>query len=218
MVIGHRGAPTDHQHAHWVPLGTGDRIDSLLVWVPAKLTHDEVARVLWDVRTVTVNDEATATDGRAPEFRVPRLRNISGRLGDYEVKGLPKVDLLFQAAGTVQQVVPELCGPARRWRSLTPYLPVRHRKRRQSLDEYLEQDVVRELGYRGRPPAVVRRLHTEYGEADRWAMGYRRYRLSESLRDARPGYGLEIEFEEEQAGPVLLGQLSHFGFGAFKPV
>ena len=150
------------------------------------------------------------------------MRKMSGRRGGaeegYTVRGFPEVELLFQAAGRIEQVAPELCGPLRRWRSLTPYLPVRHRKR-ESLDEYLAADVAAELGYRPQfrdlpPPAVTR---VEHGPAmtDRWATEFRRHRVTERRFRSRPGLGLRLEFPEPVIGPLLLGQLSHFGYGIF---
>jgi CRISPR-associated protein Csb2 len=46
---------------------------------------------------------------------------------------------------------------------------------------------------------------------------FRRYRMQERLASSRPGTGLILEFSEQVKGPLLLGQLSHFGFGAFVP-
>jgi CRISPR-associated protein Csb2 len=199
-VLGHGGAATDHRHAHWVPLARGPeiaaRVDSLLIWVPARLTQSEIAKIL-----------------------EPRLLfDISGARtggGNYEVKGLPRLDLLLQGAGPVRTVAPELYGPARRWRGLTPYLPVRHRKpRRESVEEFLAADVSTELGYRGKPDAAV---SVERDLSEGWARGYRRYRLREPLNKARQGIGLRLEFEAKVSGPLLLGQLSHFGYGVFVP-
>jgi CRISPR-associated protein Csb2 len=144
------------------------------------------------------------------------LGGLSGRRGDYEVGGFPDVELLFQAAGPVELVVPELCGRSRRWRSRTPYLPVRHRKR-ETLDAYLAADVAAELRYRGKPAAVVSRVEAGSGTTDRWAGEFRRHRLQERLKRSRPGMGLRLEFAEEVTGPLLLGQLSHFGYGVFVP-
>ncbi|WP_432898244.1 hypothetical protein ACQP1S_21145 [Micromonospora matsumotoense] len=90
--------------------------------------------------------------------------------------------LLLQATGTPIQVAPELCGPARRWRSLTPYLPVRHPKR-QTLDEYITTDLHTELHYRNLPTATVTRLNPDDGLSDRWARTYRRYRLPPETPD-----------------------------------
>jgi CRISPR-associated protein Csb2 len=201
VILGSKGAASDHEHAHWVPVACGDErgapVQALVLWVPAGLRPEEVAPII-GLR------------------HAGRRRGRNGHGEGHDVPGFPPVELLFQAAGPVEQVAPELCRPARRWRSLTPYLPVRHRKR-ESLDDYVAADLAAELAYRDRPPAVVTR--TEPGQAmpDRWAREFRRYRLTERLRDARPGLGLRLEFAGEQAGPLLLGQLSHFGYGIFVP-
>ena len=198
-ILGSNGAATDHRHAHWIPLVAAEEkppaVRYLIVWVPYGLRTEEVAALL-------------------------SLRKMSGRRGSgedgYDVRGLPPVELLFQAAGRIGQVAPELCGSARRWRSLTPYLPVRHRKR-ESLEDYLAADVRTELGYRDLPPAAVASMAPEPRLPDRWALGFRRYRMTENMSRSRPGLGLRLEFAEPVAGPVLLGQLSHFGYGVFIP-
>ncbi|MGV9977057.1 type I-G CRISPR-associated protein Csb2 [Micromonospora wenchangensis] len=195
-LFGQRGAATHHQHAHWIPIPTGPEpaatVTGFLVWVPGGLMLDEVAHLIG-------------------------IRTASGRRGNYQVKGFPDVHLLLQATGTPNQVAPELFGPARRWRSLTPYLPVRHPKR-QTLDEYIATDVHTELHYRNLPTATVTRLNPDDGLSDRWARTYRRYRLPpEKLNNARPGLGVRLQFDHEQEGPLTLGQLSHFGYGVFVP-
>ena len=198
-VFGSNGAATDHGHAHWIPLTAwGEKpqaVRHLVIWVPRGLQTQEVRAVLG-------------------------LRGMSGRRGraenGYEVRGFPPVELLFQAAGRIEQVAPELCGPARRWRSLTPYLPVRHRKR-ESLEDYLTADVRTELGYRDLPPASVTPADPEPRLPDRWARDFRRYRMTENMSRSRPGLGLRLEFGEPVARPVLLGRLSHFGYGVFIP-
>jgi CRISPR-associated protein Csb2 len=197
-ILGSNGAATNHHHVHWIPIADGIEpncpVSSLAIWAPDGLRADEVAAIV-------------------------QIRDASGKRGGqegYEIRGFPPVGLLFQAAGTVGQAVPELCGPARRWRSQTPYLPVRHRKR-ESLDEFVAADVAAELSYRGLPVARVSRTDAADGLPDRWARPYRRYRMNEHLDKSRPGLGLLLEFDEDVAGPVLLGQLSHFGYGIFVP-
>jgi CRISPR-associated protein Csb2 len=198
-ILGSNGAATDHGHAHWIPLPAwGEKpqaVRHLVIWVPRGLRTQEVRAVLG-------------------------LRAMSGRRGGaedgYEVRGFPPVEVLFQAAGGIEQVAPELCGPARHWRSLTPYLPVRHRKR-ESFEDYLTADVRTELGYRDLPVAVVTPCDPESRLPDRWAREFRRYRMTENMSRSRPGLGLRLEFTEPVAGPVLLGQLSHFGYGIFIP-
>jgi CRISPR-associated protein Csb2 len=198
-ILGSEGAHTNHRHAHWIALpdqeGRGASVRNLIVWVPDGLRTEDVRAIL-------------------------DLGGMSGRRGGggdaYEVRGFPKVELLFQAAGQIEQVAPELCEPGRRWRSLTPYLPVRHRKR-ESLDEYLAADVAAELRYRNRPAAAITRVEESSGTVDRWASEFRRHRMNERMVRSRPGMGLRLEFPEEVAGPLLLGQLSHFGYGIFIP-
>jgi CRISPR-associated protein Csb2 len=201
-IMGTRGAGTDHAHAHWIPLPEsaerGAPVLNLIIWCRSGLRTREVRALL-------------------------TLQELSGRRGDYQLTGFPDMHLRFQAAGPVQQVAPELCGPSRRWRSLTPYLPVRHRKN-ETLDEYVAADVAAELRYRDKPPARVSRMEPGVGMTDRWATEFRRRRTGEPLAresarraSSRPGMGLRLEFTDPVAGPFVLGQLSHFGFGIFAP-
>jgi CRISPR-associated protein Csb2 len=202
-ILGYAGAPTDHQHAHWIPLpgqesGERERVRSLVIYVPNRLTAEDVSTLIG-------------------------IRKVSGKVGGddgggYEFRDLPETELLLQAAGTLSQVAPELHGPSRRWRSLTPYLPVRHwHRRREALAAYLTDDVNAELAYRDRPAAVVTQANPGGGLPDGWARRFRRYRMKENLGKARPGLDLALEFPDEITGPLLLGQLSHFGYGIFVP-
>ncbi len=206
LLLGTRGAQSGHRHAHWIPVANRDghnvTVRSVVLWVPCLLRPDEVALIV----------------GRPLIMSGERGNHDDGR--GYEVRGYPEVRLLFQAAGTIGQAAPELCGPARRWHSLTPYLPVRHRKR-EPLTDYLAADIAAELQYREAfknltPPAVAP-VDGTGGLPDRWARDYRRYRLTEHMNKARPGLGLRLDFGEAVAGPILLGQLSHFGYGIFVP-
>ncbi len=205
LLLGTDGAASGHQHAHWIPIADSDRrgaaVRSLVLWVPCRLLPSEVATII----------ELREMSGK-------RGRRAAG--GSYEVPGFPETRLLFQAAGTIDQVAPELARPARRWRSLTPYLPVRHRKA-ESLGDYLTSDITAELGYRDQfrdvAAPVVTATDTDWKLPDRWSREFRRYRLRERLGNARPGLGLRLEFAQEVRGPLLLGQLSHFGYGIFVP-
>jgi CRISPR-associated protein Csb2 len=196
-IMGTGGASTDHAHAHWIALPDsqerGASVRNLIIWCRGGLRADEVGA-----------------------FLTLSLRRLSGKRGGYEMSGFPDVELRFQAAGPVQLVAPELRGPARRWRSRTPYLPVRHRKR-ETLNEYLSADVAAELRYRGKPTAVVSLVEPGSGTTDRWTSEFRRHRINERRMLSRPGMGLRLEFAEEVEGPLLLGQLSHFGYGVFVP-
>jgi CRISPR-associated protein Csb2 len=200
QIMGTGGAPTNHTHAHWIPIsGQGESAGSvqyLLVYVPLGLEPKEIAAILG-------------------------LHRLSGKRGGedgYEVRGFPEQHLLFQAAGQVEDVAPELCAPpgALRWRSVTPYLPVRHRHpKRQTVEEFLAADLAAELGNRCLPAPISMTIADPTAGK---AIQFRRYRMAkERLRDARPAVGLRLEFAEPIDGPLLLGQLSHFGFGMFAP-
>jgi len=195
-IMGTRGAATGHGHAHWVPIaGQGESatfIDALLVYVPDGLEPAEIGAII-------------------------SAGKISGKRGanGYEVPGFPEQQLLFQAAGQVQDVAPELVAPAgaTRWRSVTPYLPVRHRHK-ESAEDHSTADVSRELRYRNLPePVAVTAAEPLAGRVNQ----FRRYRTGERMLAARAGTGLRLTFATPVEGPILLGQLSHFGFGAFVP-
>jgi CRISPR-associated protein Csb2 len=180
------GAPlAGHRHAHYLALDVDrDRlVDHLAIWAPSGLDRPEVSALADLDRLVGY--------GHVSDFR-------PGRLG-------------LEAMGTPAEVVPELVGPAARWRSLTPFAPPRHAHKHQLWDEYLRQQVTEELGRRSFPaPKSVRLL------AGDW-LSYRRYRIRERLEDGRTAVGVELAFEEEVAGPLALGALSHFGLGLFVP-
>jgi CRISPR-associated protein Csb2 len=196
QIMGTGGARTDHAHAHWIPVaGQGESarsVQSLLIYVRDGLESDEVAALL-------------------------TIGKLSGKRGDdgYEVRGFPEQTLLFQAAGQVEDVAPELAlrQGAIRWRSVTPYLPVRHR-RNESAEEHVTVDVSRELRYRNLPESVgVATAEPLGGQVNQ----FRRYRIGERLHASRAGIGLQLTFATPVEGPILLGQLSHFGFGTFVP-
>jgi CRISPR-associated protein Csb2 len=199
-IMGTGGATSSHRHAHWIPLPdlgareTRGIVRSLVIWVPNGLQADDLRAIL-------------------------SLRSVSGQRGGvdgYHIRGFPELRLLFQAAGNVDDIAPELCGPpTRRWRSVTPYLPVRYRHpKRETVEEFLVADVTAELRYRGLPDVVtVTAVEPSAGRVNQ----FRRYRMNERLTRSREGVGLRLELESPVAGPLLLGQLSHFGFGVFQP-
>jgi CRISPR-associated protein Csb2 len=200
-IMGTRGAASDHRHAHWVPMGgvgaDGGSVRGLVIWVPAGLRTDEVRAILG-------------------------LRRASGKRGGedgYEIRGFPTVDLLFQAAGSIENVAPELFGrPSRRWRSVTPYLPVRHRAKNEDWEDFIAEDMTAELRYRDRADAEVTRVELSTEMTAMQVNQYRRHRSKERLgQHSRPGVGVMLEFSSPISGPLLLGQLSHFGFGRFAP-
>lgn len=197
-IMGTRGARSDHTHAHWIPVGDvgeGEFVRNLIVFVPNGLEPTEIGALL----------------------TIGKLSGVRGGKDGYEVRGFPEQRLLFQAAGQLADVAPDLVARlgARRWRSVTPYLPVRHpHLDRESPMEFLTADATRELRHRGLPePSQVTMAEPTAGRVNE----FRRYRIKERLAHTRQGTGLVLDFDSPVIGPFLLGQLSHFGFGVFAP-
>jgi len=118
--------------------------------------------------------------------------------------------------GDVETMLPNLVGSSNSWVSVTPYLPVRHRKKRETVEDYLADNLRRETGSRHKPaPTTIRPVDSQ--QQRREIVQYRRRRISEDMSKTRPGVFLRLEFDEAVAGPLMLGQLSHFGYGIFTP-
>lgn len=101
----------------------------------------------------------------------------------------------------------------RRWRSHTPFLPVRHQKRRGgALVPSLEAQIVEELERRGLDaPRSIEPL------AGAWE-AFRTTRRQRSGSVAALGaHGFILEFAHEVRGPLCLGRNAHFGMGLFVP-
>jgi CRISPR-associated protein Csb2 len=104
--------------------------------------------------------------------------------------------------------------PARCFRSHTPFLPVRHPKRRRGgLQDAPAHQVRMELRRRGFPEPV-----SVMGIGGPWG-AFRIVRLAKQGSFPHLGaHGFEIEFAAEVTGPIALGRNSHFGMGLFLPV
>lgn len=103
---------------------------------------------------------------------------------------------------------------ARRFRSHTPFLPVRHPKRRNGQMRHTpEAQVVDELVYRGLPaPSAVSPLDGPW-------RSFRIVRLAKQGAFPHLGaHGFELEFTDPVRGPIAIGRNSHFGMGLFLPV
>lgn len=130
--------------------------------------------------------------GRHPDALFDRvvsgLREIrAGRLG---VIALGRPSAL--AAGD------RLCGPARRWQSLTPYIPTRHPGRRKGPVVCVIRDLIDECERRRLPRPTVDLLDFVAGP-----------------QGGRPAARLRLSFEVAIDGPLLLGRDSHAGGGLF---
>ena len=131
-------------------------------------------------------------------FAGPHVQGVNGRR------------LGVEAWGTIGDVAPELIGASTVWGTATPFAPTRYG--RGSFESLVIDNVTRELANRDLPaPCEVRIVTGDW-------IAFRRYRLREVLDDARRAFGVEIEFDQPVEGPIVLGQLSHFGLGIFRPV
>ncbi len=177
----------DHTHAHYLAVGDR-RVDALIVWAPEGLTDDEV-RAITTIR------------------RLPFLEHLHKRLGE-------SVRLGVEYVGSVDRADPALGGSATRWTTLTPFVPGRHWKRREAWESWLEDQVRRELGHRGRPTSQDA-VEVTLLDAD-WRR-FRRHRSSQTLKQAKVGQHVQLDFAAWQQGPIALGSLAHFGLGLCSP-
>lgn len=128
------------------------------------------------------------------------------------VSGFRGCRLGLEGFGDIDQVAPELARPSTTWTSFTPFAPTRHSRQKDPL-RFLLAEVTRELGFRGLPTPV----EVSLARGD-W-LSYRRHRPSgrDTIGQARRAFGLSLTFAEPVSGPIVLGDLSHFGLGLFLP-
>jgi CRISPR-associated protein Csb2 len=185
------GSPlAGHRHAHYLALpnlaGESDRLlSTLVIWAPRGI-------------------------GDAEQEALGRLESLSGRefVADFR-----PCRLGLEAFGAIEDVAPELCGPAESWESLTPFAPPRHSRKNEDWYEFTAAELQRELQYAGKP--VARSIEVTRGD---W-LDFRRHRIRERRAvDARRAIGARLYFDEQVSGPICLGALSHFGLGLFVPV
>lgn len=225
-----------HAGAHWLWLASdgstarpadGELVSDLVMWVPAYdgqklvISDDELAMIL---RRLSGTRYRFSPKGN-PSLSVP-CNQIAG--WDVEEKGgdplaaLPAVLVEVVRSGSADSVVPELVAPSSlTWRSVTPFMPDRFRKRGRDddLDAFLFAEVNRQCARRGLPAvSAMRVVECGVGGSGRWPMShYRRYRRNQTRQQSRSAYWLELTFSAPPTGVVSLGHLSHFGFGLFQP-
>ena len=186
-----------HRHAFYLPTDEdGDgRLDHLTVWAPRGLDAKEFKAVV-SVR------ELNRGGGRDP------------------------LQLAYQTHGKSNDFVgvSPLFGKGKRWRTLTPYVLTRHRKRD---SDSPEEQIAREVKLRPGLPQLVNVI-LEHNPKNRIAPmkqgrsdGFRpfdffRYRQGGGS-NAGGAFSFELEFEEEVSGPIALGFACHYGLGLFVP-
>lgn len=173
-----------HRHAHYLSLpgNHGRRVERLVVWAPEGLGRAEVT-ALADLSFV-------------------------------RMYGLPEpMPAALAALGSVKGMdLPELLGPARCWRSRTPFGLVRHPKLRGGeLIDGPEDQVRRELAHRDFPPPEEVRL-----ERGSWHR-YRSSRVGGSRLERASLFGVWLRFAEPVPGPIAIGAFSHYGLGLMRP-
>ncbi|MBX7214778.1 MAG: type I-U CRISPR-associated protein Cas5/Cas6 [Thermoflexales bacterium] len=118
-------------------------------------------------------------------------------------------------------------GPARVWRSITPFIATRHFKARGTKrdtfprERLAEINLGEELARQGMPApvriAAVDGLNLPGGRSLAWRHFRQERVLGEGRRGGEFGKGFEIEFAEPICGPLALGYGCHFGLGQFRP-
>ena len=189
-------AQPQHQHAHYLAFSKekDGRIDTVAVWAPGGLSVEEVAAV-----------------GSLRQIRTP----------DW-LRGLHTYRLGLEALGSAEMALPELVGPSRVWVSIAPYAPARRWCKNWNdpdiRQKHIDDDLKRELGFREKPvPERIEQLGLGRFDGRDW----RRFRRGRPRRGGqgqnRPAIPLRLTFAESVEGPLVLGGLSHFGLGLFKP-
>ena len=185
-----------HRHAFYLPTDEdGDgRLDHLTVWVPGGLDEKEF-------KAVVSVQELNRGDGRDP------------------------IQLAYQAHGKLDDFigVSRLFGKSKQWRSLTPYVVTRHRKRNSdSPEEQIKREIAlrcpdRRLRYAKLKDPRRRIEPMQQGRSDGFRpFDFFRYRRGGGS-NAGGAFNFKLEFEEEVCGPIALGFACHYGLGLFVP-
>lgn len=182
--VGKMRRTDQHQHAHYLALTDANsrRVDRLVVWAPEGFGEGEVA-ALAKLTYLTMHE-------------VPGV--------------LPCA--LAALGGADELLIPEITGPARSWRSMTPFGLVRHQKRRggRVVDSAMDQ-VRSELLHRKLPDPerieFVRGSWHRFRGSKKGASRLERARL----------LGVRLRFPKSVSGPIAIGALSHYGLGLMIP-
>ena len=187
-----------HRHAHVLPVDLdGDgRIEHVILWAPCGL-GSMAQQAAQDLRR-------TWMKGGLGELRV----TVEGRCTRDDLRRLPP---------PYGDAVARLLGPppgARRWVSVTPFVPPRHLKR--SGRHTLEGQVQEELASRDLPAAATVTVLPREEQENRRFRHYVRVRSRGGVTPPEDkGVGLCIDFPVPVQGPLCLGYASHFGLGLF---
>ncbi|MEW5980206.1 MAG: type I-U CRISPR-associated protein Csb2 [Acidobacteriota bacterium] len=193
-----------HRHAFYLPTDEdGDgKIDHLTIFARGE-------------REARSGSEA----GRDLGFGQPELQALDQFTRLRQLGRQAQLRLVLLALGSADELsgVP-LLGPAKRWRSATPFVPPRHQKFRGKTRENPPDQLCDEMVKRGLPRPASLKLLPRCLRADGsipWA-AFRLERLrGQGNRGQGYAYGFEIELAEPLAGPLAFGYGAHFGLGLF---
>ena len=183
-----------HRHAHILPIDLDDdgHLDHIVLYAP-QLLGPRAQRAARSVRR-------TYTKGGVGELQVALA-------GQGALSGLRALQAKLGAG------VGGMLGPAREWRSATPFVAPRHLKSRGT--NTLEGQVNAELAERGLPAAAV-----EVVPWDSATLPQRHFVRRRSGRRPQPvsdaAFVLRLRFSEAVGGPICIGYASHFGMGRFE--
>jgi CRISPR-associated protein Csb2 len=156
-------------------------------------------------------------DGHDEGFAEAELRALAAFRRLRQPGGKPDLRLVLLGIGDREGWThTPLFGPARRWRSCTPFIPPRHQTTRGQKREMPAEQLWDELHRRGfpEPIAVCELPRCELaGRSIRWIEFRREWLFGSGSHEQGLGYGFEIEFRAPVSGPICLGYGCHFGLG-----
>lgn len=187
-----------HEHAHILPLDLdGDgHLDHIILWAPMGFNDHDQDSVHALRQTFTKGGIGPLRLAVAGAGNLSDLTGLPGVFGD----GLRAI-LGSHASSTL-------------WRSLTPFVPARHLKKRGR--NTIEGQIAAELAARGFPlPSDVQVIDPHEDESARRHRHFVRSRRHGPAAPIDCGFTLALRFQIPIRGPVCLGYGSHFGLGLF---
>lgn len=190
-----RPLTTPHQHAHifHLDLNQDGHLDHVLIWASMGLDADAQAAIRATRRSYTKGDTAPLRLAVLGSGTLAELANLPAPFGE-------RLGSLF--------------GSAKRWRSLTPFVPPRFLK--PNGRNALLGQINAELASRGLAVATAIELRDPHICDDgRRARHFKRVRAKGPAPPQDRGFMLDLIFEDPLRGPLAIGYGSHYGLGLF---
>jgi CRISPR-associated protein Csb2 len=190
----------ENSHLHVLPQDEDrdGRIDHVLLWAPAGFDSDAIS-VIQSLRALFGSDTG--------EVRVA-ITGMGVAGDDLSAFGVP---VAFESHAAV--------GSSTIWRSRTPFIPMRHAKRRgEEWRDLPQQQVARELQRLGLPePSMTTYDATHAGRELPWRL-FRTVRVKGGgSRGAQAASGWLLTFPHVVEGPIAIGYGARQGLGQFEP-